>query len=186
MNYRSLIIIYIALLFMCVLAIRRGYKGKINFKNMPFYSILLLLLCIILNFVLLGNLLYHSRFVPGDLKGGLYGLLGGASFGGIMISIMIASALSGIAIRHFHSGSAPLPAAGAGEKTIYPTWYVMGTQSLLGVMTGATIAIIAMALIEYKSLEDMAGTLFGFAIAVSSFYLIMAGVFYFQKHSTKK
>lgn len=89
--------IYATLIFMIIIAIYSGFKRKVNFQKFEsWYFLLLFVISIVANFLLLKNTLFHSRFVPGDLKDGMYGLMGGASFGAIMINLMISSFLLGI------------------------------------------------------------------------------------------
>jgi hypothetical protein len=146
----------------------------------------LLFLCIILNFIVLGNLLYHSRYIPGEQKGGLYGLLAGASFGGILFSIMISGSLFGISIRAIRSGGKGVLKSDSEEnKYAYPVWFTRFSVGLLSALAAMTIGNILIMLIEKKTIDDMAAW-FAIPTGISILFLIGSACLIVQKYVLKK
>lgn len=185
---KSLVIIYSGLLFFCLFAFFIGYeRGRTvsvqrSMRRLGYFA---LLSAIVLNFILLGDLLYHSRFVPGEAKGGLYGSLAGLSFGAVLLSVTILSAILGMAIRKDRSNGAVEGSSRQAEEK-FPHWLTIIFNSLLGVMTGGTIGTYLLMAVEKKPYDEVSSWLLGCATGLSGMYIIAVSAFLVQKYLLKK
>jgi uncharacterized membrane protein len=182
--------IYAALIFMILIAIYSGFKKKINFhKFESWYFILLFVISIVANFLLLKNTLFHSRFVPGDLKDGMYGFLGGASFGAIMINLMISSFLLGILLSYISNKSKELKSINDVDtgsiKSRFPEWFNRLSHSLSGCIVGSAFGIALLKIFKDKPLEDLGGLAIGSIIGAAGLYSFAGIIVIIQKFNNR-
>jgi hypothetical protein len=185
---KSLVIIYSGLLFFCVFAFFIGYKrGRTvsvqrSMRRLGYFA---LPSAIVLNFILLGDMLYHSRFVPSEAKGGFYGSLASLSFGAVLLSVTILSAILGMAIRTDRSnGAIEAPSRQLEEK--FPRWLTIIFNILLAVMTGGTIGTYVLMAVEKRAFDEVSSLLLGCATGISGMYIIAVSALLVQKYLLKK
>lgn len=187
MELADLVFIYGGLSVMCLFGVYGGYKGKIRLEKNPVYYPLMLFACIVLNFIVLGNLLYHSRYIPGEQKGALYGSLAGASFGGVLFSIMISAALFGMSIRMSRPDRKGVPDTGSdASQYAYPAWFTRFSVSLISTLAGMMIGAFLVGIIKKGPFEEMAVWAFAIATGISGLFLLGFAAFVVQKYVLKR
>lgn len=169
------IMIYTGLAFMIFLAIYSGYKRKFDLQKMGiWYFLLLLVISIATNLLLLKNTLFHSRFVPWNLKDGLYGLMGGASFGAILLNLMISAFLLGFLFRYLikkNTASKSIHENDAvSTKVQFPEWFNKLSHSLSGCIVGSAFGIALLNILKDEPLEDLGGLAIGSIIGAAVLY----------------
>ena len=178
--------IYAAMAVMIIVAIYSGYKKKAHIQKMEsWYFLLLFIISIVTNFLLLHNTLFHSNFVPGDLKGGMYGFMGGASFGAIMLNMMVSSFLLGLFLSYLIKKNADPKSINeindASTKGRFPEWFNRLAHSLSGCIVGSAFGIGLLSIFKGKPLEDLGGLAIGSVIGLAGLYSIGGVVFIMQK-----
>ncbi len=178
--------IYTAMAVMIIVAIYSGYKRKDHFQKMEsWYFLLLFIISIATNFLLLHNTLFHSKFVPGDLKGGMYGLMGGASFGAIMLNMMVSSFLLGLLLSYLSKKNKDPKSTHeineASTKGKFPEWFNRLGHSLSGCIVGSAVGIGLLSIFEGKPLEDFGGLAIGSIIGLAGLYSFAGIVVIIQK-----
>lgn len=178
--------IYATPIVMIFVAVYAGYKRKIDFRKMElWYFLLLFTISIAANLLLLKNTLFHSKFIPGDLKDGMYGFMGGFSFGAIILNLMISSFLLGLlgrAIgkkklepRNIHKTDKML------TKSRFPEWFDRVSHSLSGCVVGSALGIISLSIFKDKPLEDLGSFALGSVIGTAGFYSLAGIIVFIQK-----
>lgn len=167
--------IYAAMTVMIIVGIYSGYKRKVHFQKMEsWYLLLLFIISIVTNFFLLHNTLFHSKFVPGDLKGGMYGLMGGASFGAIMLNVVVSSFLLGLLLSYLGKKNTDPESIhdiiGASAKGRLPEWFNRLAHSLSGCIVGSAFGIGLLNISKGKPLEDLGGLAVGSIIGFAGLY----------------
>lgn len=169
--------IYIALMLMVLVAIFTGFNKKINFQKFEsWYFYLLLVTSIVANLSLLKYTLFHSRFVPGNLKDGVYGLMAGSSFGAIMLNLMISSLLLGVLLRYKkNSVISDNDIATVPTKKQFPEWFNTLAHVVSGGSVGLIIGIALLNLVKGAPLEELGGLVIGTTISLGGSYFL-AGI----------
>ena len=183
--------IYAAMVVMIIIAIYSGYRRKVHFQEMEsWYFLLLFIISIATNFLLLYNTFFHSKFVPGDLKGGMYGLMGGASFGAIMLNMMISSFLLGLLLSYLSKKNTDPKGFQendeASTKGNFPEWFNRLSHSLSGCIVGSAFGIGLLSIFKGKPLDDLGGFAIGSVIGLAGLYSIGGVVVIIQKLIDRK
>jgi F0F1-type ATP synthase assembly protein I len=178
--------IYAALITMALIAIYSGFKRKMNFQKFELWYLLpLFVVSIVANFLLLKTTLFHSRYVPGHLKDGMYGFIGGASFGAIIINLMISSFLLGLLLSYIGKRNTEAQSIKkietAPTQSRFPDWFNRLSHSLSGCIIGSAFGIAFLNIFKDKPLEDIGGLAIGSIIGAAGIYSLAGIVVIIQK-----
>lgn len=182
--------IYAGLIFMIFIAIYSGYKRNYDFKKLGmWYFLLLLAISLAANLMLLKNTLFHSRFVPGEFKDGMYGLMGGASFGAIMINLMISAFLLGLLLQYINKKNTESKSIHENDtistKGKLPEWFNRLAHSLSACIVGSAFGIALLNLFRGKPIEDLGGLAIGSIIGAAGLYSLAGIVVIVQKYNNR-
>ncbi len=178
--------IYLMLIPMVLISIYSGYQNKIDLKKLSlWFYFFFFLICMSTNILTLRNLLFHAQFIPGNLKNGNYGFVGGASFGGVILNLMVVSFVFGILIRLAKNNNIAIGEEKSNDLKrdhwIFPEWFNRISHAISGCIVGSAFGLFWLSFANHKPIEEYGDLTIGSIIGAAGIYSIAGIIVLFQK-----